>query len=202
MRRTAGWVALAVAAAGLVAVGVFAVVQMRAPQGPEGPAVPAEGTREPAAEESGKPAIELSGAEVVRRDEQGEVIWRVAASGTMEFDEEQRAVRAEEVNWVLEKGGLGKLTLTAPLMDADYEGKRLLFSEGVLIASDEEDASFRAERMEYQFDTEKLIGSGQVKVKRGGFTGTAPELVIDNRANKVRLRGGVRFTHTGVKIPG
>lgn len=202
MQRKVAWLAMAAAAAGLVAVILFAVVQMRRPPAPEGPAVPAEGPQEQAAEEAKKPAIELSGAEVVRRDEQGEVIWRVAASGTMEFDEEQRAVRAEEVNWVLEKGGLGKLTLTAPVMDADYEGKRLLFSEGVAIESETKDASFSAERIEYQFDTEKLIGSGQVKVKRGGFTGTAPELVIDNRAKKVRLRGGVRFTHTGVKIPG
>ena len=202
MQRTVAVAAMVVAAAGLIAVIVFAVTQMGKPQVAETPALPARAEPDQASEKAATYGIEVTGTEVVRRDREGNVIWRVSAEGTLEFDEEQRAARAEDVNWVLEESGLGKRALTAPLMEADYESKRLLFSEGVAIESEKEDASFSAERIAYEFDTEKLVGSGSVTVKRGKFTGTARELVIDSRARKVRLKGGGRLTHTGVKIPG
>ncbi len=202
MQRKLAVVAMMVAALGLVAVAAFVVVQTRTPAPTETPAAVAAEQARRTAEKAERAKVEVSGTEVVRRDHEGKIIWRVASAGTLEFDEQQRAARAEGVKWVLEKSGLGSLTLSAPLMEADYEGRRLVFSKGVAIESGKQDASFSAKRIEYQFDTEKLLGSGKVKFNRGKFTGTARELVIDNRAKKVRLKGGVRFTHTGVKMPG
>ena len=202
MQRKVAVVAMVVAALGLVVVAVFVVVQTRTPAPTETPAAVAAEEARRTAENAARAKVEVSGTEVVRRDREGKVIWRVASAGTLEFDEQQRAVRAEGVNWVLEKSGLGDLALSAPLMEADYDTKRLVFSEGVTIESAKEDASFSAERIEYQFDTEKLVGEGKVEVRRGGFTGTARELVIDSRARKVRLKGGGTFKYTGLKIPG
>jgi len=201
MRQYTAWVLLGAAVAGVLAVVVFVVTRSRGPEPAESPET-AAARAAARAERAERAKIEVSGTEVVRRDANGQVIWRVAAEGVLEYDEQQRAVRAEDVKWVLEKSGLGDLTLTAPLMEADYDSQRLEFSRGVAIKSDKEDASFSAERIEYQFDTEKLVGEGNVKVRRGGFTGTAREMVIDSRARKVRLKGGGTFKYTGLQIPG
>jgi hypothetical protein len=45
----------------------------------------------------------------------------------------------------------------------------------------------------YEADTEKLIAQGGVSFRHGGYETRAQRLVIDNRAQQVRMTGGVHW---------
>lgn len=186
MNRRLGLVALAVALIGLVLVAVWVV---RQPRGE-----PQTGPEVAPAEEPDVPAIEASGGEVVHRDESGEVVWTAKFGGTISVDEQQRRLRHTDVHWELQRGGLTDLSVRAPVMEADYDSRLLIFSEGADIQAEGGRARFVVDEVRYEFDTHKLISEGEVAFSYGGFTLTGTKLVIDNANRKVRVSNGcLRF---------
>lgn len=182
MSRGLGLGALLAAALLLLVVIVWVARQPRGEPEP-GPEVTAP--EQPAA-----PALEASGGKVVHRDESGEVVWTAKFGGTIKVDETQRHLRHRDVVWELARGGLPHLSVRAPVMEADYDTRRLTFSEGVDVQAYDGAARFVVDEMRFEFDTQKLIGEGQVAFIYGGFTLKGTKLVIDNRNKKVRVSNG------------
>jgi hypothetical protein len=133
--------------------------------------------------------IEISGTELTIREE-GEIVWRAAFGGEIELDENQNVARASDVVWEFEGEGFEDLSLESPLMRADWNEQRLRFSEGIVIEAEGGDLRFSAQTAEYQFDTKKVIGRGDVRFQRGSFYGRAEEVVVDNQRRLLRLKRG------------
>ncbi len=187
MRGRLWVVALTLAGVGLALAIVFIVIQGRpgADRDGEAPGPPEDRASEP---EKPEPRIEVTDTEVTVRDEEGTVIWRASFAGEIELDAQGRTARAERVHWRFEGKGFRELGLKAPLMEADYNRRLLAFSEGVSIQAEGGELVFSADAVQYQFDTHKLIGSGQVLMRSGAFLLTGDRLVIDNNTRKVRVR--------------
>lgn len=185
------WVIL-LALAGLLVVGavVFVVVSGRPDPLPEDewpPDAPLDATE--SEDEIEKAPVEVTDTEITARED-GEVVWRATFEGEIEIDERAGTARAEQVRWYFEGAGFSDLSLSAPLMEADYGRRVLSFSRGVRIEAEKGRLQFAAGSVEYQFDTRKLIGSGNVWMRSGDYRLTGTRLVIDNRTEKIRVRNG------------
>jgi hypothetical protein len=195
MRDRLGTIVLVAAAVLLLGVALLVILRGQPEPSPEDAEPPPavndlaedgeDGEKQPE-EETG---IQISGTELTIREE-GEVIWRASFGGEIELDKDNRVAQATDVLWEFEGQGFQGLTLTAPQMRAAWDERRLHFSEGVLIESEGEDLRFRADTAVYQFDTQKVIGRGDVRFQRGNFYGHAEEVVVDNRREVVRLKRG------------
>lgn len=177
--------------AGLVLVGVIAVVVFggRAADHPEGIEPPEVAEPEDPWDSAEETPVQVSGTEITAR-EHGEVVWRATFSGEIEIDERAGTARAEEVKWYFEGEGFDALSLEAPLMEADYGQRLLSFSRGVRIEAEDGRLQFAASAVEYQFNTRKLIGSGDVWMRSGDYMLTGTRLVIDNATEKIRVSNG------------
>lgn len=144
---------------------------------------PADGGQQPTG------PIAVTGTELTV-EEEGQVIWRASFGGQIELDQQGRTARAQQVNWQFEGEGFEGLTVQAPVMTADYDLRQLRFAEGVVISAEEGDLRFSAGEVRYQFDTHKLIATGDVRFRRGSYSGQAEELVVDNNAKVIRLKRG------------
>ncbi len=181
-------------AAATILIGVIVVVVLRnrpdTPTNAAGPEPPANAVSEDVEQPPGdEPDIQVSGTELTI-EEEGEVIWRASFGGEIDLNEQRNVARATDVTWQFEGRGFTGLTLTAPVMRADWNQGRLYFSDGIVVEGDTERLRFSAEKAEYQFDTHKVIGRGNVRFQRGSFSGRAEEVVVDNDRRIVRLKRG------------
>jgi len=176
------------------------IVGTRLSPGP--PAVP-EGMAQQATE-SAQPGLEqaivklqdltIEGAQVTQRDEAtGEIVWQVSAQGEFGYSEDNEVLRAEDIRWELTRPGQDSLIVEAPLFLASYPERNITFSEGVRAYTPDKSQLFEMSRLVYQTDTEKLLAEGGVRFRYGRHQATASRLVIDNRAQQVRMSGGVHF---------
>ena len=180
MGRTLGMVALVAALVGVVVVIVWVARQ------PRGPVTQGSAVEIPEPDEPATP-IEISGGEIVQRDEDGEVLWRAKFGGAIEIDEQGRSLQHTDVVWELQRDGVTDLSVKAPTMRADYDARLLVFGEGVDITADDGAARFVVDDLRYELDTDKLIGEGEVSFRYGGFAMTGTRLVIDHANDKVRV---------------
>lgn len=193
MTERRGLIVLAIA--GLLLVGVVVLVLVTRPTEPapndvEPPPPPINGVDEDEPDDAvGISEIEVSGTQLTIREE-GEVVWRASFGGEIELDENQNVARATDVVWEFVGPGFDDLTLEAPLMRASWDERRLRFSEGIMITGEGGQLRFSARTAEYQFDTKKVIGRGDVRFQRGNFYGRAEEVVVDNQQRVVRLKRG------------
>lgn len=193
MRERLGVIALILAGLLLVGVVLFIATSGGPENGENGgepppPANTADG-EDDSGEENGDPDVQISGTELTIREE-GEIVWHASFGGEIELDENQNVARATDVVWQFEGQGFEGLTLEAPLMRADWNEQRLHFSEGIVIEGEDGRLRFSANTAEYQFDTKKIIGRGDVRFQRGNFYGRAEEVVVDNNSKIVRLKRG------------
>jgi len=192
MRDRLVLIAFGVAGLLLIAVALAVVLRSR-PETPsngvEAPANAAGGPETPENAAGGGPDVQLSGVELTIKEE-GEVVWRASFGGEIEMDEEQKLASATEVLWEFEGKGFKGLTLEAPLMRAAWDDKLLTFSGGIAIEGEGGTLRFSCETAEYQFDTHKIIGRGDVRFQRGNYYGRAQEVVVDNDRKTVRLKRG------------
>ncbi len=173
-----------------IAVFVFVVGRPEPPpdevEPPNGP----PGIMEPGVDElDDEDPVEITDTEITARED-GEVIWRATFEGEIEIDERGGTARAEKVHWRFEGEGFDDLNLRAPLMEADYAGKMLSFSRGVRIEAENGRLEFEAGSVDYEFDTHKLIGSGDIRMRSGAYVLIGTHLVIDNRTERVRVSNG------------
>ncbi len=182
----------------LMAIGAV-IVGTRLSPGP--PAVP-EGMPEQVTEPA-QPSLEqaiaklqnltIEGAQVTQRDDAGKIIWQVSAQGEFGYSEDNEVLRAEDIRWELTRPGQDSLIVEAPLFLASYPERNITFSEGVRAYTPDKSQLFEMSRLVYQTDTEKLFAEGGVRFRYGGYQATGNRLVIDNRAQQVRMSGGVHF---------
>ena len=175
------------------------IIGTRLSPGP--PAVP-EGMAQQTTE-SAQPSLEqaiaklqnltIEGAQVTQRDEAGKIIWQVSAQGEFGYSEDNEVLRAEDIRWELMRQGQDSLIVEAPLFLASYPERKITFSEGVSAYTPDKSQLFEMSRLVYQTDTEKLFAEGGVRFRYGGYQATGNRLVIDNRAQQVRMSGGVYF---------
>ncbi len=188
MRDRLGLIVFGIAGLLLIAVALAVVLRSR----PETPSngVEAAGGPETLANAAGDgPDVQLSGVALTIKEE-GEVVWRASFGGEVEMDEEQKLASATEVLWEFEGKGFKGLTLEAPLMRAAWDEKRLTFSGGIVIEGEDGTLRFSCSTAEYEFDTHKIIGRGDVRFQRGNYYGRAQEVVVDNDRKTVRLKRG------------
>lgn len=194
MTKRLGLIVLAVTVVLLLGIVLLVVLRSRPAPPPEGRDVSEapvnEATGGDGAEEPDDgPDIEVSGTELTISEE-GEVVWRASFGGNIEFDEDQNVAHATNVLWEFAGEGFEGMTLEAPMMRADWDEGRLRFSDGIAIDGEGGELRFTANSAEYQFDTRKIIGRGDVRFKRGHFYGRAEEVVVDNNRRVVRLKRG------------
>jgi len=193
MKRTLGVVVLGVALVGLVVVALWV---MRQPTGPETPAnvveAPPGGEQPPQGPRL--QGVEISGGKIVQRDANGKVQWSASFGGTISIDEQAQIARHSDVVWELQGGGIEQLKVKAPIMEANFAQHLITFTKGVKIEAKDGHAHFAADQVRYEMGTGKLIGEGEVSFDYGGFTITGTQLVINNRAQTVRVSDGrLRF---------
>ncbi len=140
------------------------------------------------------PNLTIEGAQVTQRDEAtGEIIWQVSARGQFGYSEDNEVLRASDIRWELMRPGQDSLIVEAPLFLASYPERKITFSEGVSAYTPDRSQLFEMSRLVYQTDTEKLLAEGGVRFRYGGYQATGNRLVIDNRAQQIRMSGGVHL---------
>jgi len=183
--------------AGAVVAGTVAAVMLAVRRQPTQEAPAQSVARAPAPKQSQQPAIALKGGHMERRDPSGKLLWRVAADGEIEFDQANEVARGRDVKFEMVHEGKTPVIVKAPVFEANYKAQKLTFSEGVAGTLTDGSGSFRVNRLEYEFSTRKLIGTGGSKYIQGRYQATADTIVIDFPNKKARLRGNVKFTRTG-----
>ncbi len=168
------------------------------PQPPAGPEESVQQTTEPTQPSLERstaklPNLTIEGAQVTQRDEAGEIIWQVSARGEFGYSENNEVLQAEDIRWELTRPGQDSLIVEAPRFLASYPERRITFSEGVSAYTPDRSQLFKMARLVYQTDTEKLLAEGGVRFRYGHYQATSRRLVIDNRAQQVRMSGGVHF---------
>jgi|LSQX01.1.fsa_nt_gb hypothetical protein len=140
--------------------------------------------------------VRVEGGEVEQRDEEGTLLWRVRTSGELLYDDTSRQLRGSDVEFDVLAEGETTVSLNAPTLLADYDGKRVEFSSGVSGTAEDHNSSFEMQQMEYLAgaDIQKLVGSGEVTLRRGDYLIRADQLVIDVKHRQMRLRGNVTVT--------
>jgi len=182
----------------LAAIGAVIIGTRLSPKPPPVPEEMAQQTTELA-----QPSIEQSinklqnltieGAQVIQRDEAGEIIWQVSARGEFGYSEDNEVLRAQDIRWELTRPGQDSLIVEAPRFLASYPQRKITFSEGVSAYTPDRSQLFEMPRLVYQIDTEKLLAEGGVRFRYGRYQATGNRLVIDNRAQQVRMSGGVHL---------
>jgi len=191
---------LVVAGVLLVLAGVMylAVRQPKAPPEAVAPAPPAPLVEAAKPQHPKAPTgLSLEGARIEQRDPEGQLEWSIVAQGDLEFDKDSQVVTGRAVSFEMTDKSRMPYLLQAPVVHADYAAKILTFDEGVTGRMADSSASFRVNHVTVNFSTQKLVGSGGVRFTHGQYLATAREIVVDPKAKKVRLRGGVRFERRG-----
>ncbi|NPV47168.1 MAG: hypothetical protein HPY69_09410 [Armatimonadetes bacterium] len=188
-RRSIG-IALAVA---LLTAGALLVTMRSRGRSVDTPPAVGDATRQPKA----LPKLAVKGAELEEKGPDGQVKWRVTAGGELQYDKDGDLVIGNNVEFVIVQKQLTPLKVTAQRFTADYRKRKLTFEQGVQGRFTGNAGSFAVGRLEYQFSTGKLIGTGGASFVRGPYRATGQQLVVDTAAQRVRLRGDVRFAATG-----
>ncbi len=163
--------------------------------------VPPDEAMRPAPAETQKPQLEpadkgvnIRGGEIVQKDEDGRVLWRVKAEGEMTYDDKADVVRGTDIEFEINRQGKPSIGIKAPSFKADYAAKLVTFPQGVTGELLDAPGDFVASRLEYQLTTEKLIGTGGVELHRGSYSAGADKLVVDVRNREIRMHGNVRLS--------
>ncbi|MFO7946372.1 MAG: hypothetical protein R6V19_06140 [Armatimonadota bacterium] len=137
------------------------------------------------------PRIVLEGGEWTQKDSQDRVLWHVKAGGEIAYDEDARQLTGDDIAFEVHRQGQPAVALEAPHFSADYEGQRLIFTEGVrgeLVGRSEH---FTIGTVVYEAANNKLVGSGGGEFEYGQYSARADTLVIDVKNQKTRLQGNV-----------
>ena len=73
---------------------------------------------------------------------------------------------------------------------------QIRLSQGIEARDDTRGVVLNASEMTIQLQDEMLTGTGGIRFRKGPYTGSAGRLWVDNRAQRLRLSGGVRLGFT------
>jgi hypothetical protein len=186
-------VAVLLMAGGAVYLGVRQSAKPPDPVAPGAPLAPAAGRAAEPPSTKTPVGFSLEKARIEQRDPAGQLEWSVLARGELEFDKDTQTITGRDVQFEMASKARMPYLLDAPVFRADYGAKVLTFDQGVSGRLADGSATFRVNHVTFNFNTQKLVGSGGARFAQGQYLATAREIVVDPKAKKVRLRGGVRF---------
>ncbi len=172
-----------------VSAGVYYYTSTR-PPAPEETALPAAGP-EQQTQQPAKKGVRIEGGEVVEKDAQGRVLWRVRADGEITYDDKTELLRGSDIEFEVNVEGQPAVKVQARQFVADYAGRRIEFAEGIGGELLDGSGDFRVGALEYQMSTQKLIGSGGADFNRGHYTAGADRIVVDMKNRQIRMHGNV-----------
>ncbi len=157
---------------------------------PEQTVGPATRPHPPSAQPAEK-GVRIEGGEVVEKDEQGRMLWRVRADGKITYDDKTNVLRGSDIEFEVARQGQPAVKVQATDFVADYAGRRIEFANGVGAVLTDQSGDFQVEKLEYHMTTQKLIGTGGVKLRHGAYVASADRLVVDIKNGQTRLHGDV-----------
>jgi LPS export ABC transporter protein LptC len=141
--------------------------------------------------------LSAAGGDIVQKDQSGKVLWRLKIAGSISGSEETGAVQARDITFETAAAQAGKAwTATAPGAYVDYGNRRITFAKGVKVHAQDGSLSFAADRVEYQMDTRKIVGDGDVRMTFLSGKVAAGRIVVDSANGEVRahaVRGAYGF---------
>ncbi len=140
--------------------------------------------------------VKIEGARVTKNDAQGRPEWSLQAGTEVQVKAGSEQAEARNVHWSLQQGSDTEWVVDAPQIVIYYQTGRLVFSDGVKVRSADDARRFSVDRLTYEPDTKRLVGEGNARFSMGGTWIAGPRLVVDTKANTVRLSGGMR-AHIG-----
>jgi LPS export ABC transporter protein LptC len=131
-----------------------------------------------------------TGGEIVQKDAAGQVLWRLKAKGSITGSKESGSLQADDITFETAGGQAGKAwTAKAPSASVSYGSKRIVFPRGVEARAKDGSLSFTADRAQYQMDTRKIVGQGEVKATFPAGTAQADRVTVDTVRGEVRFHG-------------
>ena len=194
MRQRLGIIIIAVGV--LVVVGIIAYGLVHPTSKPLPPAT-APGTGQPGqAQGLLLGDVTISGSTVSKADPQGHPEWTLQAENEVQVKAGSTQAEAKNVKWSLLQGTQTEWIVDAPQIVIEYKTGRLVFSDGVKVASADGSRRFSADRLTYEPDSKQLVGEGNPQFASGGALITGQHMVVDTKAHTVRLSGGMQ-AHIG-----
>ncbi len=181
-----------IVAIALVSAGIYFYTRATVPPDEVLDSLPIE-TKKPQAESADR-GVSIRGGEIVQKDEEGRVLWRVKADGDMTYDDKADVVEGVNIEFEINRRGKPSIGIKAPSFKADYAAQLVTFPQGVTGKLLDAPGNFSAQHLEYQLTTAKLIGTGGVRFQRGHYSAGADQLVVDINNPEVRMHGNVNLT--------
>lgn len=138
--------------------------------------------------------VRIEGGKVIEKDEHGTVLWSVRADGDITYDETNQLLRGRDVAFVVNVQGQPAMNIKAPEFTADYDTGRLVFTKGVAGEMVDKSGEFSVQRLEYQTNVKKLVGTGGAQFRKGLYNASADTIVFDLINRQTRLRGNVKLS--------
>ena len=146
---------------------------------------------------SAVPPVRATGADIVQRDKAGNLAWRLKVAGSITGSKEAGSIQANDITFETGLAKAGKVwTAKAGSADVSYGKSRITFTKSVKAQATDGTLSFTADRVEYQMDTRKIVGDGNVKMTFPLGTATAARVTVDTVRGEVRahaIRGALKF---------
>jgi hypothetical protein len=181
-----------IVAIALVSAGIYFYTRATVPSGETLKSTPPETRKTP--DEPADRGVSIQGGEIIEKDEEGRVLWRVKADGDLTYDDKTEVVEGANIEFEINRRGKPSIGINAPSFKADYAAKVVTFPEGVSGRLLDAPGDFSVERLEYQWTTAKIIGTGGVRFHRGHYSAGADQLVVDINNPEVRMHGNVKLT--------
>ncbi len=130
--------------------------------------------------------LRVRGGELIERDADGNIVWKVNAQGEFTYDEKSGVARGQDVAFAVVLGDERGLDIVAPEFEVSYSQNRAVFTGGVKVVSKQPQAEFEASRATYDIEKRVLTASDGVKgllKERGlGFDAASLEYDIESEA--------------------
>ncbi len=139
---------------------------------------------------SSTPPVSATGGDIVQKDKTGAIVWRLKVAGSITGSEQSGSVEASDIAFqtAAVKGGKA-WTAKAGSAYVSYGTSRITLTKGVRAQATDGSMSFTADHADYQMDTRKIVGEGNVKMTFPSGTATAARITVDTTRGEVRVHG-------------
>ena len=136
------------------------------------------------------PPVSAAGGDIVQKDKSGAVVWRLKVAGSITGSEQSGSIQANDITFESAAVKAGKAwTAKAGSAYVSYGKSRITFTKGVKAQATDGTFAFTADHADYQMDTRKIVGEGNVKMTFPSGTATAARVIVDTTGGEVRVHG-------------
>jgi lipopolysaccharide assembly outer membrane protein LptD (OstA) len=134
--------------------------------------------------------VNAAGADIVQKDKAGAIVWRLKVAGSITGSEQAGAIQANDITFQTAAVKAGKAwSAKAASAYVSYGTSRITFTKGVKAQATDGSFAFTADHADYQMDTRKIIGEGNVKMTFPAGKATAERITVDTTRGEVRVHG-------------